>query len=358
MKSKSLTSSLVVVSGNQINATVRSLQLRLSQCSQVDLRFDGLGRTSKKSRGKLLPTALYRYFIFPLFLCFSVAKYERVITYFNRSGYLLGIRNRLVPQRYRVKLVWIGFAPTPCSKGKIGRIKEGVLHLALQGTSLAICHSLPLLEDLKHRFPDLHDKLAYVRWDAPIALAKEIYTQREDEGYIFCGGKTNRDFETVIAAVRNLDIPTQLVMGTDVKLRGPVPPNVVIHRDIPAFQFDLLMAKARIVVITLLRNEFASGQLVLKKAMLLGKPVVITNISGIDDYVLDGYNVLSIRPQNPTDLREKLVHLINSGELRQQLGQHGQETVQSSQNSETFANELVRVILDGLPSQGAESSAR
>jgi glycosyltransferase involved in cell wall biosynthesis len=166
-----------------------------------------------------------------------------------------------------------------------------------------------------------------------------------DDGYIFCGGRTNRDFETVLAAVRELNVPTKLAVGADVSLKGEIPKHVEIYREVSLKQFEELIGKARIIVITLSRPEIASGQIVLQQAMLCRKAVIITNTAGIDDYVSDGRNAILVKPHDPSDLSEKLKLLLADSNLRLELGKAAYVTAKEINNGNIFAEELTRLII-------------
>lgn len=342
-QTKAMTDTLIVVTG-KISPVVQRLSELLGGPQAVKIYSAHLPsqRIGKRNKLDLLKQAWLKLFVVPFQLSLSITKYKRVILYFNRSAYSLGIWNFLLPKPQRAYMIWIGFAPTPQRSTINGWIRDLITNLSLRGFNLVICHSKPLLQSLQQRFPKAIDKLVYVPWSGSDNSSNCSY-QVTDEGYVFCGGLTNRDFETVVAAVRELSVPTKLVMRADVKLRGEIAENIQIYRDIPGQQFQELMAKAKIVVIALDRPEIASGQLVLNKAMQFAKPVLVTDIAGISDYVSDGYDACLVRPHDPVDLRNKLEMLLADPNLCLQLGQNGYSATERY-NSNTFAQQLVQLI--------------
>jgi glycosyltransferase involved in cell wall biosynthesis len=272
-----------------------------------------------------------------------LSKYTTVICYFNRSGYLLGLIGQLLPKRRKPRLIWIGFIPPPRLKGVKGWVKEQLTYRAVQGYDVVVCFTKPHLKSLEQRFPKIGSRLVYVRWWANSEDLNRFDNGAGDEGYVFCGGRTNRDFGTFLTAVGELDAPVKLVIGKEVKLPGEAPANVEIYRDISFEQFYSLMGKAAVVVIPLLESEIPSGADVLGQAMQMGRPVVATNLSGMDDYVTDGHNAFLVKPHDPIDLRHKLGLLLNESDLRARFRQAGYETVRKH-NANTFAEDLAHII--------------
>ena len=61
------------------------------------------------------------------------------------------------------------------------------------------------------------------------------------------------------------------------------------------------------------------------EGMACSKPVIATKVGGLEEIVIDGYNGLLAEKNNPNDLKEKILELINNEELRKTLGKNGKE---------------------------------
>jgi glycosyltransferase involved in cell wall biosynthesis len=66
---------------------------------------------------------------------------------------------------------------------------------------------------------------------------------------------------------------------------------------------------------------------VLLEAMATGMPVITTETCGMPDVVENGYNGILIPPASATSIKEAVLRLANSRELRQELGQAARETM-------------------------------
>lgn len=105
--------------------------------------------------------------------------------------------------------------------------------------------------------------------------------------------------------------------------------SVQVHQ-----QFD-------IAVVPSLGSEGTS--LSLLEAMASGCAVVCTNIGGLTNIVIDGYNGLITEP-NESDLEHALGLLIENGELREKLSQKGYETVRQAFSFEVWKRKWLEVM--------------
>ena len=150
-----------------------------------------------------------------------------------------------------------------------------------------------------------------------------------EEGYVFCGGRSHRDFQTLFASVKDLPYPVKVVTceESDMNPHGStmrglnVPQNVeIIRRDSDQSLFLDCMARATLVVIPLLRNTpTQAGIGVYVQAMALGKCVIITSGVGVSDVLSD--EVVMVQPGDPTELRNVIIRLWNDDQLRRQYAE-------------------------------------
>jgi glycosyltransferase involved in cell wall biosynthesis len=274
-----------------------------------------------------------------------VWRYRLIVNYYHRNGYWLGLLGRLFRSRAATKFVWIGFAPNPRGSGLRGWIRESITYNALLGHDLIVCNTLPVIDAIKERYPKAADRLAYARWggtgDADVETSS-------DGGYIFSGGRTNRDFATVFEAISQLDSPGVIVADKAVNFPSDVPAHIRIYRDIALEDFQRLLQGARIVVVALKRGDISSGQVVLNRAMRSGKPVVVTATAGMNEYVTDGKDAVLVEPGNVDDLKTKLAWLLNNPGRRREIALEARRTYETSFNSRIFARDLSELLIAAL----------
>jgi glycosyltransferase involved in cell wall biosynthesis len=288
-------------------------------------------------------------FVTMIRLALRAWRYRLIISYYDRSGYWLGLLNRLLRRRVGAKLVWIGFAPNPRGSGVRGSIREIVTYSALRGHDLIVCNTRQVIEASRRRFPEAADRFAYVRWGGAGGADPEAAS---DKGYVFSGGRTNRDFATVFAAVTQLGCPAVFVTSGAEPWPVDVPDHVAIHRDVSATEFERLLLGARVVVVALKHPDVSCGQVTLYRAMRCAKPILATRNAGIDEYVIDGKNALVVAPNDVDDLRAKLEALLADPDRRRELGLAARETIEREFNSHVFARglaEQLRTVYPGRP---------
>jgi O-antigen/teichoic acid export membrane protein/glycosyltransferase involved in cell wall biosynthesis len=140
--------------------------------------------------------------------------------------------------------------------------------------------------------------------------------------YIFAGGDY-RDYRTFLDAVR--DLPYEVIIATRLKdyFAGlDIPKNV---RVITASheEFFQLMAGARVVVVPLHGGVLHSGgEQTYLNAMALGKPVIVADDGGADEYISNGLTGLVVRPGDAKDLRWALLSVLDNPSLASSLGQN------------------------------------
>jgi len=116
-------------------------------------------------------------------------------------------------------------------------------------------------------------------------VADSWLAKTSDDGYIFAGGNSQRDYGLLVEAVEGLGYPVKIASAWQPD--RPLPPNVTVEQ-LGAEQYDSAMAGATMVVVPLARSPRSAGQQTYLNAMRLAKPVVVTNAAGVCDYVRPG----------------------------------------------------------------------
>ncbi|HYX09036.1 MAG TPA: glycosyltransferase [Bacteroidales bacterium] len=109
------------------------------------------------------------------------------------------------------------------------------------------------------------------------------------ERYFFSGGKSNREFLSLIEAFGQID--EKLIICTDqqsIQNKGNLS-LIEIYFNKPREDFYRYIENSFAVIITVEDPEISSGQLVLLHALRYGKPVIVTEGPCMQDYILDNY---------------------------------------------------------------------
>jgi glycosyltransferase involved in cell wall biosynthesis len=87
-----------------------------------------------------------------------------------------------------------------------------------------------------------------------------------------------------------------------------------------------------------------TAPLVLLEAMRAGLPIVATNVGAIPEILGDGINGFICERGNPLSLAEKILHLIEHPDLREQMSRNGLERFKKLFTSEKFAGRMIDVF--------------
>lgn len=283
-------------------------------------------------------------------------------------------------RRRRVRLVVLAHYIDKFWKRALLRVAT---RLTPQGT--LILHSTAQAEAIRGLLPNGWDLevLPYQVdpnfWTAPVvATARPV---------IVAAGSENRDYETLVEAVRGLDVDVRIASGSH-WARGQagaadLPPNVqLISETLSFFELRQLYASAAAVVVPLQPVRNQSGITTILEGMSMAKAVVVTATPGQREVVAgplvrsDGSTApepdrgpqlfgirgagrptgLYVPPRDAKGLRCAIEMLLSDEELRRELGETGRSVAVQHFSVEGFAQRFAEVIHRDRPS--AELTSR
>jgi glycosyltransferase involved in cell wall biosynthesis len=150
-------------------------------------------------------------------------------------------------------------------------------------------------------------------------------TPATDEGYIFSGGRSRRDFATLFAAVEGLSCPLKLLVGKESDL-GPngsslaglkIPANVELLRNDASMDcFIRMLSGARLVIVPILRGSTTQAGIgVYLQAMAAGKCLIVSSGLGVSD-VISNEQAMIVPAGDPAALRTAIEQAWNDPILR------------------------------------------
>ncbi len=164
------------------------------------------------------------------------------------------------------------------------------------------------------------------------------------EHLLSVGGDISRDYPTLVQAVDGLDVPVVLrtnLIGED-RARYP---NL---RVITARQSDVglraLYREAKIVVLPLKNTRHPGGITTLLEAFACGRPVVVSDSSGVRDYLRHEENCLVVPCGNVMALRSAIERLLSDAALRERLAQGARAYAEAELSQDHHARKLAYAI--------------
>jgi glycosyltransferase involved in cell wall biosynthesis len=170
-----------------------------------------------------------------------------------------------------------------------------------------------------------------------------------DDGRVFAGGNSLRDYKPLIAAAGRIDAPvdiaTSALAGAGL---GPIASNLTIAPR-PQDEYDAMLRAAAVVVVPLeQREDRASGQTTYVNAMSRGKAIVITDTPGVRDYITDGETGLIVAPGDAKAMAGAVSRLLADPDERARLGRRAREHALGELTLTHYATRLLAVVDETL----------
>jgi len=164
--------------------------------------------------------------------------------------------------------------------------------------------------------------------------------------YIFAGGRSGRDYETLFEAVSQLDVQL-IVNARRFNLRGlSCPPNVEINSFMPLREYYGLMARAKFVVLTLQNTPYAVGLGHIVQAMSAGRALIATRTASTVDYIKNGQTGILVPPYDPEALKAAIDYLLTHPEEAKAMGGRARQKYEEGYTFEAFAKRTYDVLVE------------
>src|SRR5262249_14008742 len=169
-------------------------------------------------------------------------------------------------------------------------------------------------------------KLEYVPFHT--TLHGYQYEVREGD-YLFAGGNYDRDYPTLVEAVRDLPVPTWIATTLPEQLGGGALPPPVRVRGTGNGGFRPAMAGSRLVVIPMKPGLLHSGgQQTCLNAMHMGKPTIAVGHKWARDLIRDGEDGLVVDYADPAGLRRAVRWVLGHPEGARRMGERARQTAE------------------------------
>lgn len=152
------------------------------------------------------------------------------------------------------------------------------------------------------------ERVAFTPWCYTLPL-EELNKPGSEDGGVFAGGNSMRDYTTLIEAAHNL--PAQVTIAANFGPGSMLPSNVRVG-SVSHSRFVELMHRASVVVVPLQQGaERSAGQQTYLNAMAMGKAVVVTDSPGARDYILDRKTGIVVPPGMSKELAAAIRWVLN-----------------------------------------------
>jgi glycosyltransferase involved in cell wall biosynthesis len=198
-------------------------------------------------------------------------------------------------------------------------LKRAWMRFCLRGADRCVVWASVECDRYARAYSVEREKFLFVPFHHTIRRYK---VEERDLGFVFTGGNADRDYGFFFQAVRSLNVRCVLATNHPHLVRGlGVPPNVEVQSLSPA-EFRQRMAEASIVVMPMRATLLHAGaQQSILNAMLMGKPVVLTDPEGGSDYIESGNTGLLVPYGDTAGLQQAIQSLLDRPEERRSMGE-------------------------------------
>lgn len=173
--------------------------------------------------------------------------------------------------------------------------------------------------------------------------------------YILSQGLAKRDYPTLIRAMKQVPHIQCYINATsawDKHKAGyedlEIPKNVYIKSFDHPYAIRESISKCRIMVIPIHPKigQWCTGSTSVLQTQAMGKPIVVTNLPGIAEYVIDGETGFLVKGNNPTALAEIIDYLWQNPNEADAMGQRGSDWVCKEFSLENWLQKMIELIKD------------
>lgn len=168
------------------------------------------------------------------------------------------------------------------------------------------------------------------------------YVKKEDrQNYILAAGRSNRDYEFLIRALKGQPYPVKIVCDQMEALKVE---NIEIYNDVYYEEFFHMLSECYCVVIPLKDRNISSGQLVILQSMEFSKPIIITDSFAVTDYIQNGENGYIIEKDEQM-LRSAIQKLIDDKEEYQNISEAARRSYEKYFSMEALGKQIAEYFL-------------
>lgn len=272
------------------------------------------------------------------------ARYDVVITANVKTAQMVAFLRKLLAVK-RPKHIILELMLDEESLTKTWRIKRTLQRFSLSSVDVIFVSSSEEVETYSKRLYLSKDRFKFIHFHTNISQPKMYFCPNR---YILSAGRTGRDFDTFIQAVKTL--PNKFVIISDRESAKGLncPDNVRLFVDIPREHYLKFVQKCTFVVVPLQRLLKSTGQVVILEAMACGKPVIATDTVGTRDYIYPGFNGILVPPNDSGALTKAIKQLAEDRSLQERLSENSLIFIKENCTIERYVTKILDTAHDIL----------
>lgn len=174
---------------------------------------------------------------------------------------------------------------------------------------------------------------------------KEKYSNTT-EPYVVALGTANRDYSTLIEAMKNTGYRTIIVSGQSAVANIKLPENIEVKSGLSLKACHQLALNSTVNVVPIKNRNAPSGQVTFIEAMMMGKATVVTNCSGSKDYIKNGHDGLLVQVGSVQELEHAIRTLWENTKVRSSIEKNAKEKAFKDFRLQSVAPLMKKILLE------------
>lgn len=171
----------------------------------------------------------------------------------------------------------------------------------------------------------------------------------DSDPFILSVGQEQRDYETLIRAISGTGLKLIILASSPWsanrrKIKDERLSDVTVMNHLGYQELREMYARARLVAIPLFDVPYAAGVNTLLEAMAMGKPLIVTRSSGIQDYVVPGETGIQVEACSWQAMQEAILDLWSRPDERSRLGLNARQAVVEIMNLDNYVRRVVEIV--------------
>lgn len=165
--------------------------------------------------------------------------------------------------------------------------------------------------------------------------------------YILAVGIEKRDYETLLKAISGSHLDLRIVASsrwTHQNINHKRLGDAKVYHNLPYTELKTLYAGARLVVVPLFDADYAAGVNTLLEAMAMGKTTVVSQSTGIIDYIVDEDTGIFVPPEDSEAMRQAILETWYSPKTLQRIGRNARSFVEDTANIDNYVEGVCGIV--------------
>jgi glycosyltransferase involved in cell wall biosynthesis len=172
--------------------------------------------------------------------------------------------------------------------------------------------------------------------------------QKPEPDLACSAGQLLRDYDSLVAAVRELPVRVNIAAGSPwisqtLNPSQALPPNVNWRR-YSRFELRGLYERAAVAVVPIYQNDYQTGISTILEMMAMGKCVIVSRTRGQTDTIVDGENGIYVPPGDVAALRAAIQGALADPERTARIGAAARAYVERNATLELFVERIAETV--------------